>query len=183
MYLPAIYITNESGEPITGLTISDLSIYVQNLNTNSRIAVQGLTLSEDSDVQGLYRIGNFPSQYFESYCEIIVMYQDNLIATMSFEQKGTQPLPNKVIIKGYVYDLKGSPVEKAIVKVSSTKPLPKKLTNVVLSGLNAQTYTDKNGYFELEVIGGIEVLVSIPITGFSKTVLLPDTGVINITEL
>lgn len=274
MILPSIYITDEFGQPVSGLTISDIEVYWINLITGEKNSIEGIDLIEDPDIVGLYRISDFPNEENNEYSEVAVVYQGRLIATL-LRSSGTKPIgnipviitiqdlkgnklsgveavltdednntiltgllsdnsgkiylslnagsyalychrirtlfnnpkvfvvsepitnvlieanvveiilpsPNKVVLYGYVYDLQGKPVEKANICVKVKPPFPQKVKDIMLSVFVSSTFTDKNGYFEISLLGGTEIQVEIPAIGMKKTCVLPQSGVINIAEI
>lgn len=133
--------------------------------------------------QGEYKIiCNRPRTIFEPYYSLVVNSDTSLEITGSVAEI---PVPNtrQAVVYGYIYDVAGNPLEKVEIQYGVVPPLPKQTGNVLVYGYSQSVFTDSDGYFEMTLLSDIKIEIRIPKIGLSKTVVLPSSGVFNITEL
>jgi hypothetical protein len=92
------------------------------------------------------------------------------------------PSSDTVVISGYVLAPDQSPVAGVAVSLS-LYGRPQLVGSVVVSSLSISTATNASGYFEIEVMGGLSVTLTIEQVGFIKSGLLPDAGSISLETI
>lgn len=81
--------------------------------------------------------------------------------------------PSLCVIYGKVTDISGRPIPNARIEVSANKN-PYFIRTYANIGPSTYTVSDEAGYFQIPLIKGIEVTVSIPATGFSVVGYVPN---------
>jgi len=94
----------------------------------------------------------------------------------------TAPSLATCVIKDHVVDLNGSPVENISV-YARLLALPTNINGVSVRDLSASAATDENGFFQLQLIQGATVDITIPSTGFRRTLIVPSTTLANLFEI
>lgn len=114
-----------------------------------------------------------PFEFFERTIDII--------SPSDIETEAT-PFISKCIIKDHIVNLSGD----AVVNVSvyaRLLSLPTLLSGVGVQDIPKSTSTDANGFFQLTLIQGTTVDITVPSIGFRKTILVPATTLANLFEI
>lgn len=118
--------------------------------------------------------------------ELLILY---VTATESTEYEihkfGGTPMvyePARCLLFGYLRDVGGNPIPGQRVDVSLNRGgyFPHKSG---LIGTSVTTTTDNSGYFELSLVPGLDVVVSIPTIGYVKRGIVPSKNSVELTEL
>jgi uncharacterized secreted protein with C-terminal beta-propeller domain len=88
--------------------------------------------------------------------------------------------PKACVIFGTIYDTSGSPIRNATVKVSLNKAGYFIDKNPIV-GPELSTVSDESGYFELAVIQGVNVTITIPAIGFVTSGYVPLISVVELS--
>jgi len=87
------------------------------------------------------------------------------------------------IVYGFLYDIMGKPLRGVEVKAELVKPYTiLNNTDLTISGRVA-TITNASGYFQLQLLQNIEIVLSIPAIGYYKEVVVPTLESINFKAL
>ena len=94
----------------------------------------------------------------------------------------TVPDPNMVTVWGYIVYPDNKPVvaSKVLVKVD---PSPQAFNNSLLDRTEYTTKTDETGYFEFQLIGGLNVTIINLDSNFKRSGTLPTYGFLEATKL
>ena len=91
-------------------------------------------------------------------------------------------LPNKTIVFGHVLDPSYVPIPMAKV-VYCIVNKPTEISGIAVDKTYHFTYTDENGYFEIEFIPDLYVKITIPSTGRTVSGVIPYQGKIQFDKL
>jgi hypothetical protein len=107
---------------------------------------------------------------------------------MSFTVEGDVSIVSPIVrgyclLYGYIKDVSNKPIIDTKVRVR-INPNPQYNGSQVFSKENYNNiYTNENGYFEVSLLGGTKVTITIPECGYQTTGVLPTTGRIDVTSL
>ena len=94
----------------------------------------------------------------------------------------TTPSVATCVIKDHIVDLGGTAVENVSV-YARLLALPTNVSGVSVQDRVFSATTDENGFFELQLIQGATVDITIPSTGFRRNLVVPSSTLANLFEI